>query len=51
MQRRPSIAPLKSPHDLFKTIPLGRCPNLGMGMAKGAEVTEPARQIEHYATS
>jgi hypothetical protein len=29
--------PLESPQDLFKAVPLGRRPNFGVGMAKGAD--------------
>jgi hypothetical protein len=31
------ISSLKSPYNLFKAIPLGRCPNFGVGMAKSAD--------------
>ncbi len=36
-KRGAEIGPLESPHYLFKAIPLGRCPNLGMGMAKSTD--------------
>jgi hypothetical protein len=37
MRWRRSSAPLKGPHNLFKAAPLGRRPNFGVGMAKGAD--------------
>ena len=37
VQRGAESGPLESPHDLFKAIPLGCCPNLGMGMAKSTD--------------